>query len=54
MTKIDKPLVLAARGGAWFRAGSVELHLGVEYDFRAARKGRGPAKSVDAAVTAGL
>ncbi len=39
MTEIDKPLVLAARGGAWFRAGSVELHLGVEDDFRAARKG---------------
>ncbi len=39
MTEIDKPPVLAARGGAWFRADSVELHLGVEDDFRAARKG---------------
>ncbi len=38
MTELDKPPVLAARGGAWFRAGGVELHLGVEADFRAAAK----------------
>lgn len=38
MTEIDKPPELAARGGAWFRAGSVELHLGVEVAFRPARK----------------
>jgi catechol 2,3-dioxygenase-like lactoylglutathione lyase family enzyme len=39
MTEIEKPPVLAARGGAWFRAGGVELHLGVEDEFRPARKG---------------
>ena len=39
MNEIDKPLALAARGGAWFRAGEVELHLGVEDDFCPARKG---------------
>ncbi len=39
MTEIAKPPVLAARGGAWFRAGGLELHLGVEDDFRPARKG---------------
>ncbi|GAA4924250.1 VOC family protein [Actinomycetospora succinea] len=38
MTEIEKPPVLAARGGAWFRAGGLELHLGVEDDFRPARK----------------
>ncbi len=38
MTEVDKPPVLAARGGAWFRAGDVELHLGVEDNFRPARK----------------
>ena len=38
MAEIAKPPVLAARGGAWFRAGGVELHLGVEPDFRPARK----------------
>jgi catechol 2,3-dioxygenase-like lactoylglutathione lyase family enzyme len=39
MTEIAKPPVLAARGGAWFRAGGIELHLGVEDDFRPGRKG---------------
>lgn len=39
LTEVDKPPVLATRGGAWFRAGGVELHLGVEEDFRPARKG---------------
>lgn len=39
MTEIAKPAVLAARGGAWFRSGGVELHLGVEEDFRPALKG---------------
>ena len=39
MTEVDKPPVLAARGGVWFRADQVELHLGVEDDFRPARKG---------------
>ena len=29
---------MAARGGAWFRAGALELHVGVEDDFRPARK----------------
>ncbi len=29
---------LAARGGVWFRAGTAELHLGVEPDFQPARK----------------
>jgi len=38
MTEVEKPPVLAARGGAWFRAGEVELHLGVEEEFVAACK----------------
>jgi catechol 2,3-dioxygenase-like lactoylglutathione lyase family enzyme len=38
MTEIPKPPVLAARGGCWFRAGAVQLHLGIEENFRAARK----------------
>ncbi|MFD9303275.1 VOC family protein [Streptomyces sp. NPDC060048] len=38
MTEIPKPPVLAARGGCWFAAGPVRLHLGVEEDFRPARK----------------
>ncbi|NEB03194.1 VOC family protein [Streptomyces sp. SID13726] len=38
MTEIPKPPELAARGGCWFRARGVELHLGIEQDFRPARK----------------
>ncbi|KUO20690.1 VOC family protein [Streptomyces dysideae] len=46
MTEIEKPPVLAKRGGAWFRAHGVELHLGVEQDFRPAKKAH-PAFLVD-------
>lgn len=38
MEEVDKPPVLAARGGAWFRSGGLELHLGVEDGFEPARK----------------
>jgi catechol-2,3-dioxygenase len=38
-TRIPKPEPLASRGGCWFvSAGSAALHLGVESDFRPARK----------------
>jgi catechol 2,3-dioxygenase-like lactoylglutathione lyase family enzyme len=33
-----KPPNLAKRGGAWFESGPVRIHLGVEEDFRPARK----------------
>lgn len=38
MREITKPPALAARGGLWVRADGVEIHLGVEQDFRPARK----------------
>lgn len=37
-TIVPKPPALAARGGRWFEQGGVRIHLGVEEDFRAARK----------------
>ena len=37
-TEIPKPAELAKRGGAWFQSNGVQLHLGVETDFRPARK----------------
>jgi len=37
-TEIPKPPELAKRGGAWFQSANVQLHLGVEPDFRPARK----------------
>jgi catechol 2,3-dioxygenase-like lactoylglutathione lyase family enzyme len=38
MTEISKPTEIAKRGGCWFHSGKVEVHLGVEQDFRPARK----------------
>jgi len=38
MEEIPKPAELAKRGGAWFRSGAVQLHLGVESDFVPAKK----------------
>jgi catechol 2,3-dioxygenase-like lactoylglutathione lyase family enzyme len=37
-TREPKPLNLAARGGCWFRRGAVSVHLGVEAEFRPAKK----------------
>ncbi|MGE5641766.1 MAG: VOC family protein [Byssovorax cruenta] len=36
--EILKPVELAKRGGAWFQSQNVQLHLGVEADFKPARK----------------
>ncbi|MFP3913605.1 MAG: VOC family protein [Actinomycetota bacterium] len=36
--RVPKPSHLARRGGCWFESGSVRIHLGVEPDFRPARK----------------
>jgi len=38
MVEIPKPAELAKRGGCWFESGEVEIHLGVEKDFRPAKK----------------
>ena len=36
--EVPKPPHLARRGGAWFERGALKIHLGVEADFRPARK----------------
>lgn len=38
LEEVSKPPALAARGGCWFRAGTGELHVGVEEPFAPARK----------------
>ena len=38
MAELEKPPALAAKGGCWFRRGGLEVHLGVEKEFRAAAK----------------
>jgi catechol 2,3-dioxygenase-like lactoylglutathione lyase family enzyme len=36
--EVPKPAELAKRGGVWFETGNLRIHLGVEQDFRPARK----------------
>ena len=38
MPEIEKPESLRARGGCWFECGAQQLHIGVESDFRPAKK----------------
>jgi catechol 2,3-dioxygenase-like lactoylglutathione lyase family enzyme len=38
LTEVPKPPLMAARGGAWFEAGSTVVHVGAESDFVPARK----------------
>lgn len=38
LTEVQKPPVLAARGGLWVRADRLEIHLGVEADFKPQKK----------------
>ncbi|QGN56530.1 glyoxalase [Novosphingobium sp. Gsoil 351] len=55
MIEEPKPAELAARGGCWFRSDGVRLHLGVDADFRPAKKAH-PALRVSefGALVAGL
>jgi catechol 2,3-dioxygenase-like lactoylglutathione lyase family enzyme len=46
LEEMPKPLPMRQDGGAWFRSGGVELHLGVDADFRPARRAH-PALRVD-------
>jgi len=36
--RVPKPAELEVRGGCWFERGALRVHLGVEDDFRPARK----------------
>jgi catechol 2,3-dioxygenase-like lactoylglutathione lyase family enzyme len=38
LSEVAKPAALQGRGGVWFGSASLRLHLGVESDFRPARK----------------
>ena len=44
---VPKPAHLAVRGGCWFEDGAVKVHLGVEPDFRPARKAHPALRVVD-------
>jgi catechol 2,3-dioxygenase-like lactoylglutathione lyase family enzyme len=38
LPEVPKPPALAVRGGLWFQCGPQQLHIGVENDFRPAKK----------------
>lgn len=38
LAEVPKPAELADRGGAWFESGPARIHLGVEANFRPAKK----------------
>lgn len=38
LPEVPKPADLARRGGCWFEDGNIRVHMGVEADFRPARK----------------
>ncbi|QIG48344.1 glyoxalase [Nordella sp. HKS 07] len=38
LAEVEKPDNLRARGGCWFEKDAIKVHLGVEVDFRPARK----------------
>ena len=44
--EVEKPAAMAKRNSIWFRAGSVNLHLGLEPDFHPAKRAH-PALVVD-------
>ncbi len=46
ISEVPKPAHLAVRGGCWFERGDLKVHLGVDADFRPARKAH-PALLVD-------
>ena len=48
--EVPKPPHLAKRGGAWFERGALKIHLGVEADFRPARKAHPALLVVDLAA----
>lgn len=38
LAEVPKPAELQGRGGAWFESRQIKIHLGVEKDFRPAKK----------------
>ena len=49
MREVDKPEALRSRGGAWFVCGSSQLHVGIEEDFRPAKKAHPAFRTADVA-----
>ena len=54
LEEIVKPPALAARGGCWFQCGAQQIHIGIETEFRAAKKAHPALRLADRASFDGL
>ncbi len=54
LEEITKPQALAARGGCWFQCGAQQIHIGIETEFRAAKKAHPALRLADRAAFDGL
>jgi enamine deaminase RidA (YjgF/YER057c/UK114 family)/catechol 2,3-dioxygenase-like lactoylglutathione lyase family enzyme len=52
--ELPKPAALAVRGGLWFQCGTQQIHIGIENDFRAAKKAHPALRLSDEAALARL
>lgn len=50
LPEVPKPAELAKRGGCWFEQGDIRIHMGVEADFRPARKAHPAFQVTDLAI----
>ena len=50
LEELAKPTELAKRGGAWFRSGTVNIHLGVDPAFAPAKKAHPALRCADYAA----
>lgn len=54
LEELAKPPAMAVRGGCWFQCGAQQLHIGIESEFRAARKAHPALRLADRAAFDGL
>ncbi len=52
LKELEKPEPLRSRGGCWFTNEAISIHLGVEEDFRPAKKAHPAFRVADLAATA--
>jgi catechol 2,3-dioxygenase-like lactoylglutathione lyase family enzyme len=50
LREVPKPPALAVRGGLWFQCGAQQIHIGVEPDFRPAKKAHPAFRLIDEAA----
>jgi catechol 2,3-dioxygenase-like lactoylglutathione lyase family enzyme len=54
LRELPKPAAMAVRGGLWFECGAQQLHIGVEKDFRPAKKAHPALRLADVASLTAL